>query len=504
LLIDRLRWGYEFFATDDFKITRQLTLNLGIRYEVHPNWMEANGGLLSAFDLSTGKIVVPNGSLSRISPLMPRGYVDIVEAKDAGYRGDTLIKTDMNNFAPRLGFAYRPWANNTVLRGGFGLFYDVVTRAANSGGAPFVVNEPSFTNPANAPVVILPQVFPAAGTAGPATISLPQAVRKDLRVPYSMQYSLTIEHQQWDTGFRISYVGTNTREGDFTMNVNQPLPSTQLFVDKPRSFPNYPAINLRTNGAGHQYHAMTLEAERRFKKGLSYQGSWTWAKDIEDLNGFLFESPENAYDRLRERGNSLDTPRHRVTANTVFELPLGDGKKYLGGAGKKLNAIVGGWESSWIFAYYSGQFLTPMWSGPDPTGTAFTSNRTPATVTIRPDILHNPNLPSGERTINRWFDPTAFAPPQPGQFGTAGKGIIVGPGSTVFDAGLSKRFSLRERARLRLELTATNVFNHPNYGNPSVTISNAATVGVISSVRDSSDLDQSGARAFRTGIRLEW
>jgi hypothetical protein len=169
-----------------------------------------------------------------------------------------------------------------------------------------------------------------------------------------------------------------------------------------------------------------------------------------------------------------------------------------------LNAVVGGWESSWIFSYYSRQYLTPQWTGPDPTGTAFTSSRTLANVTLRPDILRDPNLPKSERTLSRWFDLTAFGPPQPGRFGTSSKGVIVGPGNVVFDAGLAKRFHLSDRARMRLELTATNVFNHPNFGNPAVNISNAATVGVISGVRDSSDLDQSGARSFRTAIRLEW
>ncbi len=503
LKTDRLRWGYDFFITDDFKVSSRLTLNLGVRYELHPSWSEA-GGLLSAFDLETGRIVVPDGSLGRVSPLLPRGYIDVVEAGKAGYNTGTLIRTDKNNLAPRLGFAYRPWSSSTVVRGGLGVFYDVVTRAANVGGVPFVINEPSFTNPTPNPVVILPRVFPAASVGGPATVSIPQAVRKDLRVPYSMQYNLTVEHQRWNTGFRISYVGTNTREGDYTMNVNQPIADTRLYADKPRLFPNYPAINLRTNGAGHQYHAMTVEAERRFSKGIAYQASWTWAKDIEDLNGFRLDSPENAYDRRRERGNSLDTPRHRVIANTIFELPFGAGKRYGNGAGRFVKAVIGNWESSWIFGYYSGQFLTPLWSGPDPTGTAFTGNRTPANVTIRPDVLRSPNLPSDQRTVSRWFDPAAFAAPQPGQFGTASTGTIVGPGNVVFDAGLAKHFRFHERIRLRLELTATNVFNHPNYGNPALNIANAATAGVISTGKDSSDLDQSGARSFRTAIRLEW
>jgi hypothetical protein len=503
LVIDRVRWGYDFFLTDDFKLTPKLTVNVGLRYELHPYWTEANG-LLSVFDIDSGRIVVPNGSLGRVSPLLPRGYVQVVEAKDAGYPGDSLIETDTNNFAPRVGFAFRPWDAKTVVRGGFGVFYDVVTRSPNAGGSPYVINEPSFTNPAASPTVTLPRVFPAAGTGGPTTVGLPQAVKKDLRIPYSMQYSLTFEHQRWNTGFRLSYVGTNTRQGDYTFNVNQPQPDTQPYVSKPRLFPSYPAINYRTNGAGHQYHSLTVEVERRFHNGLAYQTSWTWARDIGDLNGFNEESPENAYDKARERGVSLDIPTHRLTGNLIYEVPLGRGRRFLGDVGRGLNALVGGWQVALVSSYYSGQFLTPLWTGPDPTGTAFTSSTTPATVTIRPDLVHDPNLPSSERTPQRWFDPTAFAAPQPGRFGTSSKGVIKGPGSFVVDAGLAKHFDLGARARLRLELTATNLLNHVNYANPALNISNAATVGVISGVSVDSDLDQSGPRAFRLGARMEW
>src|SRR5215510_12066923 len=502
LLTDRRRWGYEFFATDDFKITPRLTLNLGVRYDLHPYWYEANG-LFAVFDVDRAKIVVPNGSLSKVSPLMPLGYVDVIEAKDAGLPGKSLVRTDRNNFSPRVGFAWRPWNNDTVIRGGFGLFYDTVPRALGAAGVPYVINEPSFTNPANPPTVILPRVFPTAGVAGPTTVTLPQAVNPDLRIPYSEQYNLTVEHQRWNTGFRISYIGTNTRQGDYTFNINQPVPDTRRFGQKPRLFPQYPAINYRTNGAGHQYHALSIEAERRLTKGLAYQASWTWAKDIEDLNGFLFESPENAFDRLRERGDSLDIPRHRVTGNVIYELPFGQKRHFFGGANRAVDAVIGGWEYTMIFSYYSGQFLTPQWQGPDPTGTAFTSNTTAPNVTIRPDILRDPNLPASQRTIDRWFDVTAFAPPQAGQFGTSAKGVIVGPSSTVFHAGLAKLFNFSERMRLRFEMTATNLFNHPNFANPALTLNNVS-FGKISSTVIDSDLDQSGARALRMGLRFEW
>jgi Carboxypeptidase regulatory-like domain len=502
LLTDRRRWGYEFFATDDFKITPRLTLNLGVRYDLHPYWYEANG-LFAVFDIDRAKIVVPDGALSKVSPLMPLGYVDVIEAKDAGLPGKSLVRTDRNNFSPRVGFAWRPWNNDTVIRGGFGLFYDTVPRALGAAGVPYVINEPSFTNPANNPAVILPRVFPAAGVAGPSTVSLPQAINPDLRIPYSEQYNLTVEHQRWNTGFRISYIGTNTRQGDYTFNINQPVPDTRPFGQKPRLFPKYPAINYRTNGAGHQYHALSIEAERRLTKGLAYQASWTWAKDIEDLNGFLFESPENAFDRSRERGDSLDIPRHRVTGNVIYELPFGQKRHFFGGANRAVDAVIGGWEYTMIFSYYSGQFLTPQWQGPDPTGTAFTSNTTAPNVTIRPDILRDPNLPASQRTIDRWFDVTAFAPPQAGQFGTSAKGVIVGPSSTVFHAGLAKLFNFSERMRLRFEMTATNLFNHPNFANPALTLNNVS-FGKISSTVVDSDLDQSGARALRMGLRFEW
>ncbi len=277
-------------------------------------------------------------------------------------------------------------------------------------------------------------------------------------------------------------------------------------MDKPRPFPRYPGISYFTNGAGHQYHGFTVEAERKMSNGLYYQASWVWARDIGDLN--RGESAENPFDRRRERAVALDIPTHRVTANWIYQLPFGKGKKFLGGAGRAVHLAVGGWELSGIYSYYSGQFLTPLWTGPDPTGTAFTTSRTPANVTIRPDLLRDPNLPKEQRTVSRWFDASAFAPPPLGRFGSSAKGVIKGPWVNVWHMGLIKNFDFGERApRLRWELTATNVFNHPNWSNPATNISSTAQVGVISGVggvNGASTGDQPGPRAFRMGVRLEW
>ncbi len=503
VLIDRTRWGPNFFVTDEFRVTRRLTLNLGVRYELKPTWSEASD-MQALFDVGTGKIVVPDGGLSRVSPLMPRGYVDVIEASAAGYDPDILLKTDANNFAPRFGLAWRPFGERTVVRGGYGIFYDVVPRALSAGSVPFVVNEPSFTNPSNNPVVILPRVFPET-VGGPSTVSLPSAVRRDIRTPYSTQYNLTVEHERWNTGFRISYVGTNTRQGEWSYNINQPVPDERPFWEKPRMFPQYPSISYLTNGAGHQYHSFNLEVERRFRQGLAYQFSWVWARDIGDLDRGA--SPENAYDRKRERAVWTDIPTHRFSGNVIYELPFGKGRKFASGAPLGLDLLIGGWELSTIVLYSSGQFLTPAWTGPDPTGTAYTSSKTPAQVTIRPDILRDPNLPSGQRSTDRWFDPTAFAAPARGHFGTSAKGVIKGPSSSVLHAGLAKWFRFHERIRARIEITATNLFNHPNWNDPATNISSTATVATISGVgggEGATQYDQTGPRSFRAGFRVEW
>jgi hypothetical protein len=502
--VNRFRWQYDFFVADDWKVSQRLTVNLGLRYELHQPW-KTTDSLTSMFDIGSGKIVVEDGALDKVSPLFPRNYVDVVEASSVGLPGRTLIRTDRNNFAPRIGLAYRPFGNRTVFRSGFGIFYDVVPRNPNQGGIPFVLDEPTFTNSATNPSVVFPRVFPTTGAAGPATVGIPAAVNPDIKIPYSMQYNVTIEHQQWDTGFRVSYIGTNTRKGEYNYNYNAPIPDARPFVDKPRPFPNYPGIAYFTNGAGHQYNGLTTEVERRFAQGLYLQGSWVWARDIGDLN--RGEALENPYDRARERGVALDIPTHRTNINFIYQLPFGKGRQLFASAPGWANMIFGGWEISGVHSYYSGQFLTPLWSGPDPTGTAFTTSRTPANVTIRPDHLRDANLPADQSSVNRWFDASAFGAPQPGSFGTSAKGVIKGPNVNVWHAGVFKNIPFTERVRLRWELTGTNILNKQNFNNPQVDITQAANVGVITgvgAVNGSSTGDLPGARSLRTGLRFEF
>ncbi len=508
------RWSYDFFVADDFKLNSQLTLSYGIRYELHYNWRE-NHNRLALFDVNSGKIIIPDGSTNQVSSAFPTGYVGIAEASSVGWGSRSLVSLDKNNIAPRVGIAYRPWGNKTVLRAGWGVFYNVVpfVYALTSTTVPYVVDEPSYTNPSTNPQVIFPRVFPATGTGGPDSVSLPYAQNPNYVTPYSMQYNFTIEREQWNTGFRLSYIGTGMRKGPWVYNYNAPAADGQLFIDKPRPFGTFPEVWYVTNGAGHQYNGFTAEAMRRMVKGLYFQSSWTWARDRYDLDynwdfgsyQFTSEDPRN---RHREIAPAQEIPTHRFTTNFIYELPFGKGRHFGSNLPWAGDLLAGGWEVTGIYTAQTGQFLTPFWTGPDPVGIAYTDSNTPADVTIRPDLVHNPNLSGGQHSVDTpWWDLSAFGPPQPGHFGTSAKGTLKGPGINVFSFGLAKEFRFHEKARLRWELTANNFFNHPNWQSPSTDITDTSGFGVIQSdggVTSGSVGDNGGPRSFRMGLRIQF
>lgn len=506
-LQDLSRWAYDFFVQDDWKVTPRLTLNVGLRYEYHPNDAAA-GGKLALFDTSRGVVVVADRGLASVSPLMPKSYVDVVKASSVGLPADTLLHTDINNFAPRVGFAYRPFqSGHTVLRGGFGVYYDqsVARKTSGANAPPFTIAEPAFTNTQPAPTVVLPQAYPSSGTGGPSTVSLPGAINTNLRTPYSQQWTLTAEHERWDMVFRASYVGMQGRQMLYSRNINAPAPDDRLFVDKPRPFPKYPAIMYTDNGANHSYNGLALTAERRMKNGLFLQVNHTWARDIGDADTTL----ENPFDRRRERGPQQQVPTHRLTLLSIYDLPVGHGRKWFSQAPRLFDLIAGGWELNAIAYFQTGRFLTPTVSIPDPNGIAFTTSRNRPLVNIRPDRIGDASV--ANPNINGWFNPAAFAAPPIGRWGNSGPGVIIGPGENVWHGGLAKEFRLADRPRsprLRVAMTATNVFNHPNWGNPSLNLSAVATVATIRSIggpnNHSNVGDKAGNRSMQLEARLEW
>jgi hypothetical protein len=506
--VERRRWTYDAFLQDDWKITSRLTLNLGVRYDLQPGWYERSDRM-AIFDPATAQVVVPDGGLSKVSSLMPTDYVNVVSASTLGLPDRTLVRTDRNNVAPRLGVAYKPFGGaETVVRGGYGIYYDVIPPdplAGSTAPVPFVINELPFTNTQPAPAVVLPQVFPSAGSAGPSSVALPLAINTRLQMPYSHQWNVTVEHQRWNTGFRASYVVTAGRQMWYERDINAPQPDERLYIEKPRPFPRYPAILYVDNGASHEYRGLTFEAERRLKNGLFVQVAYTTARDHGNTSEW-FDVIENPFDLGRELGRDRSTPRHRVTSTVMYELPFGRNRRWLSEAPRALDLALGGWQVSAVAYQQTGVFLTPTVSIPDPTGTRFTATANRPVVTLRPDQLSDPAL--SNPTIDAWFNRAAFAAPPIGRFGTAQRGAIEGPGLNVWHLGVHKILwvsSSPGAPLLRIEATTTNVFNDPQWGNPNTNVTSTnVSAGTIRATGNSVSWQQAGARTMRLGLRVEW
>jgi hypothetical protein len=369
------------------------------------------------------------------------------------------------------------------------------------------VNEPGHTNPVDIrdPLFVQwPLAFPRI-TRG-AGVSLPSTWENGFRTPYAQNWNLTLEKELAGMKVRGSYVGTGGRQMAHPFNINQPAPGPGLFVDKPRPFPNLPAITEQRNGASHTYHAMNLELERRFANGFLFETSFALAKDLGDED----VTPENTFDRARERGRTVVTPFRRWVGFVVYELPFGSGRPYLNQKGVA-NKVLGGWELSASATLQDGQMDTPLWQGPDIHGIAFTASRTPPNVAYRPDCIANPNFPDGQRAVDGWYDVTAFRlPTTPGRFGSCGRGIIEGPAVRVFHAGLFKRISFGERFTARLGLQAVNALNHPNFSNLSAgalrldNTSARARITAAAGATGGSAGDAPGARSLRLDLRIDF
>lgn len=499
--------AYNFFIHDNYKITNSLTLNLGLRYELHPPWT-TSGSRISAFDKKTGSIVVPDAALPLVSDLFPTNLVPVIGNSKTEFN-DRLMRTDKNNFAPRVGFAWRPFGAKTwALRAGYGIFYDILPRQATLFGTPFVVSEPSYTNPTdvnNPGFVQWPLAFPRI--VGGAGVSLPTTYEIGFRTPYVQNWTLTVEKEVASMRVRASYVGTGGRQMQFPFNINQPAPGPGLYVDKPRPFPSLPAITEYRNGASHTYHALNLGVERRFHQSLMFQSSFTFAKDLGDGD----VTPENTFDRGRERAQTQMTPFRRWVGFFIYELPLGKGKRF-GGSLRGVPAhLLGGWEISGSATMQDGWNETPLWLAPDIHGIAYTTSRTAAMVARRPDCISDPNFPPERQSVDAWYDVNAFRlPGTAGIFGNCGRSVIKGPAVRVLHAGLFKRFRVGDRFSLRLGMQATNILNHPNFSNLSasaLSLDNTSGRAKITGAGGATSAemgDAPGARSMRLELRIEF
>ena len=459
----RLQKSYGFYVQDDWKAGRRLTFNLGLRYELNPPLTERNN-LLSNFDVQTRAIII------------------------AGQNGlgKEVYQTDKNNFAPRFGFAWLPFRDQkTVIRGGYGIYYDLPIVGNELGGIygnPPFRSTSTFNGTLAAPIS-LNNPFPTQ-SLGASTLS-PTGVQRDLKTSYLQNFSLGVQREILkDVVIEVAYIGNKGTNLIRNRNINQAVLGAGSIASR-RPFAGFGNISFRESSANSTYHSLQARAEKRFAQGFTFLASYTFSKAIDDSSGVPGSSastnnPQNSFDLRSERGLSEFDVRHRFVASFIYELPFGKGKSFLksGIAGQ----IFGNFEIAGIFAAQTGRPFTPRIS-------ADRSNT--GQLQDRPNIVGNARLSNSDPQL--WFNTAAFAIPAAGTFGNAGRNILTGPGYNNADLALVKRISFGEGRNLELRGEAFNIFNHPNFDLPN-TIADSAQFGRIFSA--------GAARQIQLGLKL--
>lgn len=509
---------YRFYAQDEFRVTNKLTVSYGLRWQLHPPFQEKSGNITN-FDPVTSTVILPESALAPAAGFLASFNAcpgrnaalpcsKVVTNKEYGL-GPGLRKNYFGNFAPRFSLAYRPFSNNkTVLRGGIGVFtmtaLGPLAYALTGIHTSDTRTYQNFRGAGQAPLYSWPQAFSgnlsqdAAGTG-----EFVVGTGLNYRDPQSVQWNLTLEREFGkDYSVRASYIGMNSYRLNSTVDYNTVAPSATPYTSARRPFTNWSRILSRENIANANYQSMQIEGNRRFAKGVFLQSSYVFAKNLGNVNGdvptaFASESGATLADRFNMRnirGNIVGTRRHRFLFTGIYHLPFGNfvSKHALA------QAVVAGWELSTVTMLQSGPWLTPtMARGSDQSNINVVGRR----VNVRPDRLGDGKVASP--TPDNWFDLAAFATPEPGvgRVGNAGVGILEGPGTMAMSMGMAKTFRLKERTRLRLEGTFTNLPNHPNFAAPATNISTPVTFGRTSSVQTS---ENAGNRVGQVALRLEF
>lgn len=541
---DGLSWHYALYLQDSFKVSSKLSLEYGLRWELHPPFTD-RGGNITNFDRSvpvTGRVIIPSmqqatditapGFLRTINacpadPIQGLPCTPFLTAQQAGFP-EGLRYTQWKDFNPRFGFAYRPFNDTkTVIRGSAGRYTMTVLGSVYyglTGISSSDVREYTNTMTAGVPLFRLPDIVaPGDGVRAGALGSAYFGTAEDptFKDPYSYQWNLSVERDiGWETGIRVSYIALRSLQMPWAPDLNQPLVSTTPYAQRPltdRPFPYWSRIYSYDTGANASYHSMQTEVHHRFRDGLTFTSAWTWAKNLGDGNGPASTGwagatgggrVTNSLDRAADRGDFYATRRHRFTTTAFYELPVGRGRKFGQNWNRWADAIGGGWHLSTILLIQTGPYLTPTFTGGDPSGT-----NAPVRGSMRPDRVGDGNLENP--TASLYFDRGAFVCPGRiagsadqfncnvapiGRFGNAGVGILEGPGTVNLSLGMGKDFALTERFRLRLEGTFTNLPNHPNLADPGTNIS-AVNFGVVTSARGG---DSGGNRVGQVSMRIEF
>lgn len=459
-------WESNYFVQDDWKVSDKLTLNVGMRYEYDTPTTEVTDRWTN-YDVVQAKLLV------------------------AGFNSDsrTGVKGDKNNFAPRLGFAYR-LRPGTVIRGGGGIFFTpagsesvLMRRHRQLPYGPinaldinqFVAN-PRRVSDGLPPI---PTLTAESAVRNPVGNFL--GVASNFVSGYAQQFNLQVQHQlPLELVFKIGYVGNLGRKLDNVYGFNQQIPGPGAPGPRRPLFAVAPGIvnvDYNVSDGLSSYHSLQSTIERRFSNGLGFLAAYTYAHSIDNVgnqfggadNGPL---PQDRRYRSVERATSGFDIAHRFVYSMNYELPFGKGRKFSSGNGVVDN-ILGGWDSNMIFQKQTGLPFTPV-----------LANSVSNAGGSRPDRYKSGEIDNP--TIARWFDTSlgtapgtaAWGTPTVFTFGNGGRNLLRGPGRTNVDFSLFKNFQITERVKLQFRSEMFNIFNHAQFDLPNSGVGNP-NAGII-------------------------
>ena len=499
--------SFAFYAQDDWNATRNLTINIGLRYELHPP-LAAQNHNTAAFLPDYSSVVngqVVNGAVAVPDQtglaLTEAGFAEsilptpILTAQQAGIPS-TLRYTNKTDWGPRIGFAWRPLGNDrTVIRGGFGRFVAIPLGFSSYTG--WAVNTSYFANYSNAyngngqPELAFPSPFPS-NLFVPGLANFFDVFPLHYVDPTVEEWNLTVERNVGhDIGVRLTYMGNHGSHLDSQSDLNQVPPNTVGYnaVVGQRPYPSWGILDCVCNYAVSNYNSFTAEASKHFSNGLQFDASYVFTRDLSNAEGgnplsIVGVGGSMGTDRFNpglDYGNVSYDRRHRFLATFVYDLPFGAHQQFKL-ANKFANNLLGSWQLSGVVLFQSGPFLTPYETTTDPAGTGILNLLGATRTDINRSV--SPYLSGSSGGLPEWLNPAAFPIPgnNIGRYGNAPVGSVTGPGTQSVSLGLLKSFALGERLRFSVGAQVANALNHRNYDIPNLQVDSGA-FGLISGLQ---------------------
>jgi outer membrane receptor protein involved in Fe transport len=463
--------NYAAYVQDDFKVSPNVTLNLGLRYELQkPPYEQA--GQLTNFVPSLGQVIMAGNSTvpNLAATLASVGLTNYVGQSSQYGLPFALVYPNYDNLAPRVGLAWRPFGDNkTVIRAGWGVFYTgsrlSAMRTDLTGGFPYSISQ-SFTGSTTSPTSLtLANPFPAslAKVSGTTTTS---GWELHAPSPYLQSWNFTVEREIGKgVVIEASYVGSKGTHLGRKYDLNQELRTPAATT---RPYGGFAEIDYYTFGENSEYEAGTLTVRKRISNGLFFRANYTYGKSIDENSGLNYagaggyQGAQNSLDLNAERGLSDFDIRQNFSMNFAYMLPF-------------RGTLIRGWQLAGSGIIRSGQPFTPQYSSPS----------IDLAEATRPNRLLNGSVPNPSATM--WFNLNAFqsVPDSAYTFGNSGRNILEGPGSVAINLSLSKTFHIGERARAQFRWEAFNTTNHTNFELPADTLdkSNAGTITAANPAR---------------------